>query len=116
MTQNASDGSFTADPTNSSLINTGNWTSPSLFIDNSDGAFSAAGFTSSVNSSITNTGFDLWGTLLVWISESGDIATKWYAEPVDSQNLTFVLEWNVDNVATDTARPVVVKSLRSTKS
>lgn len=86
-----------------------------LFIDNTVGAFSAAGFTSIINATTTNIGFDLWGTLLVWIGDSGDITTKWYAEPVDSQNLTFVLKWNVDNVATETARPVVLKSPRSTK-
>ncbi|EME47348.1 hypothetical protein DOTSEDRAFT_166318 [Dothistroma septosporum NZE10] len=116
LVQNASDKSFTANPTNTSITSAGNWTSPTLFVDNSEGAFAAAGFASVANSSITNTGFEVWGTLLVWISTSGDITTKWYAEPIDSQNLTYVLKWNVDNVWTDTATPVVIKSFRSTKA
>ncbi|KAF2160970.1 hypothetical protein M409DRAFT_59494 [Zasmidium cellare ATCC 36951] len=108
LSQGVSDGSFTASPTNQSVSSSGNWTSPKLVINNNSGAFAAAEFEANPNTTVTSTGFDNWGTMLVWISDSGDITTKWYADPVDDD--LWVLKWNVDNTASDTATPVVLKS------
>lgn len=46
-----------------------------------------------------------------WISDSGDITTKWYADPVDDKNQTWTLKWNTDNTLSDSAVPVVLKNL-----
>ena len=99
-----------------------------LSIDTSTGAFAAASFSAGDNATLTTTGFDLWGSLLIWVSDSGEaschvlrglravwltceqISTKWYATPVDEKNKTWVLQWNVDNAASDTAVPIVLKS------
>ncbi|EME85940.1 uncharacterized protein MYCFIDRAFT_39676, partial [Pseudocercospora fijiensis CIRAD86] len=86
-------------------------TTPKLAIDNSSGAFEAVKFSSVDNATLTTTGFDLWGTLLVWVSDSGEITAKWYADPVDDQNSTWALKWNTDNSLSDSAVPVVLKSL-----
>ncbi|KAF7190255.1 hypothetical protein HII31_08586, partial [Pseudocercospora fuligena] len=109
LSQNADDGSITASPINNTT--TGNWTTPKLAIDNNSGAFESVKFSSGDNATLTTTGFDLWGTLLVWVSESGDITTKWYADPFDDQNKTWALKWNTDNSLSDSAVPVVLKNL-----
>ncbi|CAK4031161.1 Hypothetical predicted protein [Lecanosticta acicola] len=110
VSQNVSDGSFTANPVNGSAAVTGNWTSPKLYINNNSGSFDAVGFTSDANTTITTTGFKQWGSRLVWVSDAGDLVSKWYAEPVNEENTTYILKWNVDNVSTDSAIPVVVKN------
>ncbi|KXT07208.1 hypothetical protein AC578_2454 [Pseudocercospora eumusae] len=109
LSQNADDGSITASPINSTT--TGNWTTPKLAINNNSGAFESVKFSSGDNTTLTTTGFDLWGTLLVWVSDSGDIITKWYAEPVDDQKRTWALKWNTDNSLSNSAVPVVLKNL-----
>ncbi|KAI5368126.1 hypothetical protein Slin15195_G032590 [Septoria linicola] len=110
LTQDANDGSFAADPINSTIPSS-NWTSPKLAIDTSVGAFEPVSFSVGENASLTTTGFDMWGSLLVWISDSGVISTKWYASPVDAQNKTWLLKWNVENAASETAIPIILKSL-----
>lgn len=49
-----------------------------LFIDQATGAFVSAGFTAPTNTSVTITGFELFGRLLVWQSSSGEIRSKWW--------------------------------------
>ncbi|PPJ59302.1 hypothetical protein CBER1_04227 [Cercospora berteroae] len=102
------DGSFTANPVNSTLSD---WTSPKLSIDNNPGAWSPVSFSSGENASLTTSGFDLWGTLLVWVSNEGAVDIKWYAEPVDAYNRTWALKWNVDNTVGNHATPIALKTL-----
>ncbi|KXT17462.1 hypothetical protein AC579_5710 [Pseudocercospora musae] len=109
VSQNADDGSFTAYPVDNTTSS--NWTTPKLAIDNNSGAFEPVKFSSGDNATLTTTGFDLWGTLLVWVSDSREITTKWYAEPVDDRNKTWALKWNTDNSLSSTAVPVVLKNL-----
>ncbi|WPA98206.1 uncharacterized protein RHO25_002818 [Cercospora beticola] len=101
-------GSFTAKPVNSTLSD---WTSPKLSIDNNPGALSPVSFSSGENSSLTTSGFDLWGTLLIWVSNEGAVDIKWYAEPVDAYNRTWALKWNVDNIVGNQAIPIALKTL-----
>ncbi|GIZ38369.1 hypothetical protein CKM354_000178700 [Cercospora kikuchii] len=102
------DGSFTANPVNSTVTD---WTSPKLTIDNNPGALSPVSFTSGDNSSLTTSGFDLWGTLLIWVSSEGAVDIKWYAEPVDAYNRTWALKWNVDNTIGNQSIPIALKTL-----
>jgi len=97
-----------ATPTNSTLV--ANWTTPDLFIDQSAGAFVSAGFVSASNSSVTTTGFTMFGTLLTWEGTDGILESKWYAEPTGQLGL-YYLKWNVDNVIDENATPIALKNL-----
>ncbi|KAK4546389.1 hypothetical protein LTR36_002066 [Oleoguttula mirabilis] len=107
------DEQLVASPTNLTLTTDGNWTTPRLFIDQTAGAFDSAGFTTSSNTTVTTTGFTLFGTLLVWESTAGLLESKWYATPTDQEGLWY-LKWNVDNVLAMSAVPLVLKNLAPT--
>ncbi|KAK5113712.1 hypothetical protein LTR85_010729 [Meristemomyces frigidus] len=73
--------------TSSDTTLTSNGTTPRLFIDQSVAAFVSAGFTTATNTSVTTTGFDMFGTLLVWASSAGELESKWYAAPTRQEGL-----------------------------
>lgn len=104
-----SGSTFIATPSNGTL--NGNASTARLYIDTSNGGFNTVGFTDSAssNSTATTSGFLIFGSLLMWKSSEGQVQSKWYASPTDVKDV-YVLKWNVDNIATESATPIVLKT------
>ncbi|KXT03249.1 hypothetical protein AC578_4789 [Pseudocercospora eumusae] len=102
------------DEAESSLTVTANSTeelpATTFFINTSAGAFEAAGFVAPSNTTVTTSGFKVFGNQLVWITESGELEQLWWAEPTDVEGL-WLLKWNVDAVTDTNAIPVNVKNV-----
>lgn len=87
-----------------------------FYIDNSAGAFEAAGFTSSSNSSssIVTTGFKVFGNQLSWVNSAGNLKQLWWAKPTEISGL-WTLNWNVDTASESSAVPVTVRNIVPTR-
>ncbi|KAF2765813.1 hypothetical protein EJ03DRAFT_279303, partial [Teratosphaeria nubilosa] len=104
-------GDWIASPINTSFQTI--WTTPRLFIDTTPGAFISAGFTEATNTSVTTTGFKMFGTLAMWKSNDGKLQSLWYAANTTQEGL-YHLKWNVDNTIENDAQPVALKNAKYT--
>ncbi|WPH03580.1 Hypothetical protein R9X50_00646200 [Acrodontium crateriforme] len=107
FTEQSANSSLTVTPNNTVSLSASNF-----YINREAGAFSTAGFTNASTSSdsVTTTGFALYGSQLVWISDAGELEQKWWAVPTANKTNLYTLNWNVENVLSESAVPVVVKN------
>jgi len=78
-------------------------------IDPASDAFNSVQFTNSNSSSLTTSGFMFYGTLVFWVSSSGDWLSLFYATETGQDNL-WTLKWNSNQTSDDGSIPVTLNT------